>query len=65
MPMPDVITECNFEELNFTFRVRAFRHVTEEEMSYLLREWMRVNRLKKLPQNKIGEVLSLFGSERR
>lgn len=65
MPMPDVITECNFEELNFTFRVRAYRTLSPEEMDYCLREWMRANRFKKLPRNKEGEVLSLLGSERR
>jgi hypothetical protein len=65
LPIPDVVTEWYDETLNFTLRIHAFQHVNQEEMTYCFREWMRVNRFKELPRNKIGEVLSLFCSEPR
>ena len=61
MKEPDVITEWRHEELNFTFQVAAYRKVTEEEMYFALRYWLQKKRLKRLPKNGYGKVITIHG----
>lgn len=58
---PSVLTEIYVEKLNFTFCVRAYRKVTENEMRNALRFWMQSERRKKLPKNMRVEVVTIHG----
>jgi hypothetical protein len=61
MKMPDVITQTHDSNNNFTFRVRAFRKLTPQEMRAGFFIWNHQRDKRKSLKNKIIEVISIIG----
>jgi hypothetical protein len=61
MESPKIPTEAKDEELNFTFRVLAYRELTPTEFrqTYLL--WRRQAKKNKPKKNQIVTIISLIG----
>ena len=61
MQIPNVITEVIDKEKNFSFRVRAYRKLTEQEMRTAFIVWSRQRDKRRTFKNKIIEVTSTLG----
>lgn len=61
MPMPDTVTEIKDKKNNFTFRVRAYRKITPQEMTESYADWYRQRDKRWSYKNKIIEVVSIIG----
>lgn len=61
MKKPEVITELKDKKSNFTFRVHAYRKLTEQELKASFQTWndQRDKRLKL--KNKTIEITSVIG----
>lgn len=58
---PDVITEIHDPKNNITFRVRAYRKLTQKEMRKAYFVWSRQGDKKQSLENKTVTVDSLIG----
>lgn len=58
---PSVVTTYRDEERNFTFRVVAYRALTQSELLLVLSMWRRQQRRKSLPRNQVITVQSIIG----
>lgn len=61
MEQPNVITEMKDPDLNFTFAVRAYRKVTEDEMRFAFVVWRRQKKSNRPRRNQRVEVISIIG----
>ncbi len=61
MKMPNVITQTRNPTNNFTFRVRAYRKLTPQEMRAALFLWNRQRDKRRSFKNKTVEVTSIIG----
>ena len=61
MKMPNVITQTRNPTNNFTFRVRAYRELTPQEMRAALFLWNRQRDKRRSFKNKTVEVTSITG----
>lgn len=61
MKMPNVITQTHNPADNFTFRVRAYRELTPQEMRLAFFIWNRQRDKRRSFKNKIVEVTSIIG----
>ncbi len=62
MELPGVITEAKDQERNFTFRVRAYRKLTPQEMNMNFAIWYRQRDRRRSWRNMTIEVLSSIGA---
>lgn len=63
MQMPNVITEVKDKRKNFTFRVRAYRELTDQEMKRTFAVWFCQRDKRKTLKNKIVEIFSIIGHD--
>jgi len=61
MDTPNVKTTMRSREQNFVFHVMAYRVLTESEMIYALKKWMKINHFKKIPKNKEVTFITILG----
>lgn len=61
MDAPNVVTTLRNKELNFVFRVRAYRNLTQIEIERELAIWMQQSNTKRIPRNQTVEVISIRG----
>ncbi len=61
MKMPDVMTQTHDPTNNLTFRVRAYRELTPQEMRAAFFLWNRQRSKKRSLKNKTVEVTSIIG----
>ncbi len=61
MQMPDVITEVKDAKNNFTFRVRAYRKLTPQEMKVSFSLWNKQRDKRRSFKNMTIEVVSIMG----
>lgn len=61
MQMPHVATEKTYG--NFTFRVMAYRNLTDEEMDQRLRVYLIQNNLRRIPKTGIRIATSSLGAD--
>ncbi len=61
MKTPDVITQTHDPKNNFTFRVRAYRELTPQEMRKAYFVWSRQGDKKRSLKNKTVTVTSIIG----
>lgn len=61
MPIPNVITKLTVKEMNFVFRVHAYRKLTPTEMRYALKKWMSSTRHKQIPSNQTIDYFTIHG----
>ena len=61
MQIPNVITEVKDKKKNFTFRVRAYRKLTEQELRAAFIIWNRQRDKRRSFKNKIIEITSIIG----
>ncbi len=61
MKMPNVITQTRNPTNNFTFRVRAYRELTPQEIRAALFLWNRQRDKRRSFKNKTVEVISIIG----
>ena len=61
MQLPNVLTEIKDSALNFTFAVRAYRRLTQEEMQYSYTHWRSQKKSNKPKKNIRIEIISLIG----
>ncbi len=61
MKTPDVITQTHDPKNNFTFRVRAYRELTPQEMRKAYFAWKRQGDKKRLLKDKTVTVTSIIG----
>jgi hypothetical protein len=59
MNLPNVVTERKIG--GCLVRVLAFRKVTESEFNQAVNVWLKQNRKKTLPKNKIVTIQTTFG----
>lgn len=63
MKMPNVITQIHDPKKNFTFRVRAYRELTPQEMKATFFVWKNQRDKRKTLKNKTIEVISIIGHD--
>ncbi len=61
MQMPNIVTEMKDKRNNFTFRVRAYRKLSPQEMKVSYVDWYRQRDKRRSYKNKIIEVVSIIG----
>lgn len=61
MEMPNAITKTKDQKMNFTFRVRAYRKLTPQEMRISFANWNQQRDKRKSLKNKVIEVVSIIG----
>lgn len=61
MKMPNVVTRTHDLKNNFTFQVRAYRQLTQQEMRAAYFVWDRKWDKRRSPKNKAVEVTSIIG----
>ena len=62
MEAPNVVTEVNDPKLNFTFAVRAYRKVSDDEMRLAYAMWRGQKKSNKPKRNQRVEVISIIGA---
>lgn len=58
---PNVVTTITEKEINFVFRVHAYRKLSCSEMQQVLKIWMAQTHRKKLPANMTIDYQSILG----
>jgi hypothetical protein len=61
MQMPNVITEAHDPDANFTFKVRAYRKLTQQEMKMSFAIFNQQRDKRRTLKNKTVEVTSIIG----
>ena len=61
MQTPNIVTTLKKSDDNFEFRVVAYRQLNEQEMYSILKLWMRQNRYKTIPKNKVITYQTVIG----
>lgn len=61
IPVPSVVTTLKKDDYNFEFRVIAYRHLSKQEMTMILKRWLRQTGLKTIPKNKSITYQTLIG----
>jgi len=60
MVMPKVVTELKYGK--FTFRILAYRKLTEAEIDLTVREYLRTKRRKTFPKKGSVDIVTIFGA---
>lgn len=61
--MESVSTTIEFPEQGFTFKVRAFRKLTDAEMQLFFKEWCDERKGRPLPRNKTVTLICFWGKD--
>ena len=61
MQLPNVITEVHDPDINFTFKVRAYRKLTPREMKVSFAIFNQQRDKRRSLKNKTVEVMSIIG----